>query len=589
MNQTMIILFFCALAFVLLLIKEIRRQNKAHLIWRIIATFFAIVSLALLIVPSVRSKKNALKREKAAILLTPNFNRDSVLKFLMQQPDSTPVFFTDESLADSKNVPGKYYPGISYFLAANPLVNKVEIFGSGLNNHELVELDSMLIRFHPASNISGFQQVNWRRDLKQGDILTLAGLYENAEARPVKLVLKALNTTVDSTEIAAGKTGIFKLQYRPKQTGLVNWLVYAISGNDTLSRNPVPFIIHQPQKINVLMLFSSPGFESRFLKNWLEQNGFGVVVKTLTSKGKFNRNYSNLRSFQPDKLSRAVLDSFDVVIADAFQLDQLNGSDVSVIQNALLENGTGLIALTDTAWKNGPFNKFKFTNGAPHQELSLSFRNEKAKLQVEQSMFIQPQSGSQPLVTDAKQRIVVNSKLHGSGKFLVTTLSNTYSWMLSGDKETYTSFWSYLIENAGRKITSKENWFIDKYPRANQYTVIKTSGQQVPIFNFYSQPIFFSQKAQLPISYESVIWPKEAGWQKIAGQDVYVFSENDWKDLIGSKNNVNYKPSIGFIESKTNREINSTSKYSTFHISPLLLLAIFSICCVFLWVETKLL
>jgi hypothetical protein len=43
------------------------------------------------------------------------------------------------------------------------------------------------------------------------------------------------------------------------------------------------------------MLSASPDFESKFLKNWLSENGYAVALRSAISKDKFNSEYINIK------------------------------------------------------------------------------------------------------------------------------------------------------------------------------------------------------------------------------------------------------------------------------------------------------
>ena len=78
-NSYIIISALILLGFILL--KEFRRKNKANLVLRIAAGFFAIIALVFLVIPITYQKKADFKEENAAALITDGIQKDSLEKF----------------------------------------------------------------------------------------------------------------------------------------------------------------------------------------------------------------------------------------------------------------------------------------------------------------------------------------------------------------------------------------------------------------------------------------------------------------------------------------------------------------------------
>jgi hypothetical protein len=144
----------------------------------------------------------------------------------------------------------------------------------------LLLLKGQQIIFHPSPVVTGMGSVNWKQQLRKGEVLYVQGTFVNVEASPVTLLLNGFNSIVDSVVIPAQQTKPFLLRTIPKQNGKAVFPIVALRGKDTLEKEPVPVEIVQSNGLKIMILAASPDFENKFLKDWLSQNGYTVVSKT---------------------------------------------------------------------------------------------------------------------------------------------------------------------------------------------------------------------------------------------------------------------------------------------------------------------
>src|SRR3954463_7619257 len=89
-NHAIIAMSLLLLCF--LLWKEVTRAKKSRLVWRIIASVLAIVSLACIALHvSIKSTKT-ISNVNEAILLTEGYDKDSVQKFMAKSPRNFPIY-----------------------------------------------------------------------------------------------------------------------------------------------------------------------------------------------------------------------------------------------------------------------------------------------------------------------------------------------------------------------------------------------------------------------------------------------------------------------------------------------------------------
>ena len=112
-----------------------------------------------------------------------------------------------------------------------------------MSEDELRKLDSIPVIFHPAAIPSGITAINWNDRIKDGQHLKVQGKFFNAADKIVKLVLKGLNTNVDSAVMDPKTSSKFGLSDLPKVTGPSVYRLIALTGTDTLANEELPFII----------------------------------------------------------------------------------------------------------------------------------------------------------------------------------------------------------------------------------------------------------------------------------------------------------------------------------------------------------
>jgi hypothetical protein len=270
----------CIFMVVLFVWLEYRRANKRFLLLRTVAVIIAIAALAFIILPIKYNSTVTRTDQHKAILLTPGFDIDSLPNGM-----DTSIITLDETI--KKAYPKvKLISGLDEWSKTAPL----HIYGHGLSKDELAQLDSMPVTFHAAKIAAGVSNVSWNSRLKAGEALQVQGVYNNTSAQKIKLVLRGLNTGLDSISLPPNGQTPFELSAIPKATGKI---VFTLNADTTL-QGSLPVQIDPVKPLKVLMLSASPDFESKFLKNWLSENGYAVALRSAISKGKYNSEYINI-------------------------------------------------------------------------------------------------------------------------------------------------------------------------------------------------------------------------------------------------------------------------------------------------------
>ncbi|MGI4730086.1 MAG: hypothetical protein ACRYGB_16065, partial [Janthinobacterium lividum] len=414
----------------------------------------------------------------------------------------------------------------------------------------------------------------------------------------IKLVLKGLNTGLDSVKIGAKRSLNFSFNAVPKQSGQAVFRLLALSGKDTLENEPLPLIIEPAKTLKVLLLSASPDFESRFLKNWLAENAYAVAARSTISKNKTTTDFGNMSKQSLEKITPALLQNFDVLICDASEFGNLSKPEAAAILAQTNRKGLGLIFRADST--NTSFirqNFAVFSSIDPQKTLNLKLNNAsgfRLNIQTDHPSFIKNQPNSQVLVQDQTNRLVASSKLYGSGKLVLSTLNNTFSWQLLGKTKEYAAYWSLLISKAARKITQKQNVSTPIYADKNSMVPVElnTSAKNISA-KIDGDDVAFRQNLAISFLQEASFWPKKSGWIKVnesknLPSSVYIFNNQDWKPLKSAQKISLTEKYAQKFASTPNKQANQQQS-ELISIPSLPFYLFFLLSCAFLWFETKLL
>lgn len=590
MKQEYIILAVSLLLFIFLAWKEWKRPSRAHLALRLVAIALAVAALACMIIPvtySVAEKKGTLNE---TVLLTPGSPKD-----LPAALKTAGKITTDPSLASSSV---EFVPDLSVFLSEHTDITSLQITGYGIDDHEWEMLagKKMNVAYLAPGLPPGFVKANWPQVIRQGDKLNVYGSYHNPGKDSIKIVLTGLGVRMDSTVIAGDTTRLFRLQCLPVHSGNTVYELHASVNGKILTEEKVPVNILPAVHTKVLFLSSSPDFENRFLTSWLYQNNYPAAIRNTVSQGKYDQQFLNVPSMVLQNITPSLLEKFDVLIADDKALSELNATEAAALKTQL-NNGMGLIVQTDSAASLSSFSrpfavKKQAVQPAAARSLLLPGAVIRTKpLPAEQWFSILHDPYAQPLVTDEQQSVIVSSRLYGAGRVVLNTAVYTYSWILSGNEENYSAFWSLLINKAARQNQQKSRWqHTSAFPTVDQPTglVLETAGSQPPVINTDAGELYTTQTPYLPDSWTATWWPAMPGWQTLSFADtvsMYVFEKGDWRSARASElisRNTLHAAQQRSILNKQNSVQQQTRRVPIF-----IFYLVFLAACAYLWWEGK--
>ncbi|SHE73304.1 hypothetical protein [Pedobacter caeni] len=589
-----IAILLCLILGVFLSLKEWRRSNKARLIWRLAASYLAIVCFALFIFPISYQVKRA-ERPHELNVLTEGVSKDTINSLKGR------IVTTDVRFDQALKVPRlSLLPDLSYFLKSQPDLNHLNIYGYGLPAAQLAELKDYQLNFHPAAQPEGLISGNWNSRLSDAEQLTLQGVYHHSGALPVKLFLQGLGANLDSVTIKTKGEHTFSLKGRPKQSGRAVYQVIALQGKDTLANEPVPVQVQPAAPLKVLMLAAYPDFEYKFLKDWFFEKKYPVIFRSRISKDKYSTDFLNTERSNVNKVTVTLLSKIDVLILDEDELAALSGAELAAI-NTAVDGGLGLFfrltGLKASSAIGRSFSRYE-SPGLKNKSLTIGFPGEERlfhPLPFEQLLFLKPGINDQPLVVENTGKVLVNSRISGMGKVVAALVPATYHWLLNGQAADYSAFWSEIMTHTARKTYLSESWVMEPAkPMARQrlnITVDQSAANKAALVALNGSRLSPLQNPELPFQWQATSWATEEGWNRMSingkTEFFYVYREKDWK----TENQVaKLKVTSTFIKAQEkSRKSLETSVLIEKPVSLWWFFIPFLIAVTFLWYETKLL
>ena len=583
----------CALL-LFLLYKEWVREKKSFLFGRLLASLLAVASLLFMAYPNDSAGDTLVNK---LVLLTDGFVKDSVATFLQKNSKDIPVFSVSSSKYAGKE--NQLVIDLNAF-AGEHAADTFHVFGDGFTKDQLLLLNDHPIVFHSNPVLPAITSVYWKQQLESGEQLILQGVYENTATEKVKIVLQAFGTDKDSVFVDAGKRQDFELHTVPAHAGKAVYSLMAVAEKDTLEKEPVPVETQTILPLQLLIITASPDFDNTYLKNQLSQQGYQVTLSTTISNNKTDRQFLNMPLPQSgSRLTPPYLNKFDVLMTDQETLQKISSAEATAVRTAVQENGMGLIIKMDEQRIPSFYSRFfPVKKSQQNKESFLLLRNglsdsSRYKIKVTDPLSIGYVPGTQGILRDAQSNIYASCVLYGSGKIIATTLQNTYSMALAGDKTAYQQLWWQLLNKAAKRIYPVETWRTRPgFSFVNQATQMQAekAGATRPLAVAEQSGIYLKQDGLLPFIWKGIYWPVAHGWQPLPAIDTstgnwYVYKEGDWQRLVSYRHTMATKKYAALRPLNMKEGMRTPDRLRVNRT--LYLLIIFLACCIFLWVEQK--
>ena len=541
-----LLLAICLLLAVGLSVAALRRPNRQRLAWRLVAGWAVAAGLWLLAYPPTQAVPVS---RHEAIVLTAGYQPDTLRQLLERLGAGTRLWRYGAS-------PSPDTPALHSLLALReqaPTLQRIHVLGRGLPSAALAEAGSLQLVLHDAPPFAGFQLAQWSRQLTLGQPLEVQGrLAAPVGKAPTWVVLGAAGKGQDSAKVAAD--GAFRLRYVPKATGLTTYELRARTGATVIAREPVPVEVAAAPKLHVLLLASTPGFEFRFLKDHLATRQHAVALRVQVSRGLTQTEFLNQSAHDLSRLTPALLARYDAVVTDHGALAGLSTGEAQSLRAAIQNNGLGLLLLADPT---APLPRAlparatfavvarPTTDSRPQPVRWADMPTGTAAL-LPASLRLR---GSEALVTDARQQPVVAAVRTGAGHVLVSTVAETFSWLLQQPSATtYDAYWSKLLTVAARPAPVASRWqVLEPWPRPDmpitlrlETTTLPTASPTVAQTGQASAPLTLRQDTRLPEWSTAQFWPASAGWHRVQlpGRPdywLYVFAADAWQGPVAAQ------------------------------------------------------
>ncbi|SIQ70027.1 hypothetical protein [Pontibacter lucknowensis] len=579
-----------------------RRPDRRRLVWRLLASAVAGVSIVLLIFPP--SYQRALD-PSTAILLTKGYEPDS-LNALLQRMGPKPLVYTYQTKAPETIPITDFYT----FRQEQPQVQSVHVLGYGLEEQELQALQDIQVMPHLIGMPTGIASVTWPESISLGEPVTVSGQYTLPSADETIIYLRAAGRAQDSVTLKEAGLHTFQLRYTPKQEGRYTYTLVARSSHNTDTLGQVPVQVHPTTKPAVLLVSSFPLFEFKFLKNHLGQLQHRVAMRSTVSKGMYQSEWLNMAQTDLSRITHKLLRQFDVVITEPQALQELSSAERAALQRAVTEDGLGV--LTIAGEQLGNRNTAFFTNFQSKRLSQQDSRTARANWITRSTDKAIPASPYTLVSSDAvtglieeqSNNLLAAGRRAGWGTVAMTVVPQTFSWQLEGKQGTYASYWAHLLSSVAKQEVREKFWQLAKpqIPQLHQPVTLKLTDYtldnpvDVPKATVRTTAdttltgIALQQGVHQPELYEGTFWPQRTGWHVVESQGVepFYFLVQDSAAWTHQGIQAKREATLQFATQQQRKQTASTTAYTEEQVPVIWFFLLFVLSSGFLWLEEKL-
>lgn len=552
--------------------KERKRYGQTRFRVNVGVAFLTLLSLALL---ALQPQTLDVKHTGNIVLLTEGYDK--------MQLDS--LKRTDRSLRTVR-----YKHNTPIYAKENP-PKAIFILGQGIEPFDFWQVEGFPVHYLGGGKLRGITRFAYRNPASPGEDAVFNGQFSRPKKGHTLLLQGPGEVPLDSLVLEEAEVQNFQLRTPMKLQGRY---VYTILEKDAKgkiqSQDPIPLEVNAPDTLQILMVNSFPTFETKYLKNYLAEQGHKVLVRSQMTKGRFkmenfNRESSSLTTFSENSLS-----PFDMLIIDANSLAALGSGERTVLESSIKEKGLGVFIQPTTEYYNTKAGPFSF-DFIPDKSKEAGTQGWPKPLLNKSSWIFKPDFKLLALHTYETKTLSAYKKV-GVGSVGTTVLENTYELLLQGEVTAYKDLWSTIIGGLSKKNTPLIDW------SENAVLAFKDQPYSYSFRTQINDPVIKANEGYtLPIAEEVEIngwwkgntYPKEIGWQKLyLEQDTtavlffYSADASSWKGLRAyskqgeNKRNFNYATG-----DKSPQKVLKT-------ISPVVFFLIFVLGMGYLWLEPKL-
>ncbi|NOS55342.1 MAG: hypothetical protein HOP37_03690, partial [Cyclobacteriaceae bacterium] len=409
--------------------KEVNRKSK-FLRWRILASIILLLSIAgLVLQPSLQRDISS----HGVVLLTPHYKKE-IADSLHKANDQLTYLRTSDAMSYTKAAE----------ISALSELAKSDIrfvLGDGLPYYGIEE--GMSFQYFKAELPTGIIQLVIPPIFKVNQANHISGVFNAKSKSKIKLI--SPGGVEDSVEYSTNGIHNFTLSFKPPQPGLFVYTIDVQDGNEVVSQK-LPVEVAPFKKLNILFIQNYPTAEVKYLKNFLIEQGHGLVSRLQVSKNRYRYEYANHDQLRIDRLAPDLLNSFDLLVTDNETRESFNSATKKILEESV-QHGLGVIQLINSVNKSNT-NEF----------LSIplkDFPKDTVHLQLDNVYFTLSTlpvtiNGSNTSILKTKDRVLSGFLEKGAGKLGFQFLQETYRLILQGKQIEYALIWSPLLEGASR-------------------------------------------------------------------------------------------------------------------------------------------
>ena len=613
---------------------EIRRPNHRQRTWRVLAALIAAAALAALgLRPAWPGEAGAPPTPEDAALWTPSLAAETRTA-VPRDVTANRVFALPGTAAKPNDA--LTIPDVAFVRREYPQVKSLHIFGDGLNDFEADVMRGLRVIFHPSSTqppAPGIAVVNAPREVTFGEPFVVQGRVSGISPdAPVNLSLTAPDGTRRAVALSPGEggTATFSIPAAPAAAiGRYRWRLELRAGEAgrVLAAGQVGVSVVPPIMPRVLILENSPRFDTARLRRWLGDRGAKLTVRTQLSRDRYRITSANGAREAVEVADDTTLDAFDLVVADARTIAELDEPQRAALRAAIGERGLGLLAVADET----TFESTTYTTGlasadeflSPWKLVGEAGSNEAeervARLHWPQADFFQHdplpvppfeigrRGGQRPLVRDGQGRALVVAAGRGRGQIALTLVRETWRWTQADDAGAFASLWSFLFsELAKPDLEQAGHWSVANNDGAplfvNQPVELRWSGppERAPmpgqvISEETSEParLALAQDSREASRWSATYWPQRVGWHRVSSPnggrslDFFVAESATWPQLAAARRQVATQKIAAFSGRNVDPPVAEIS--GTALVEPLRgwFFAVLFSCLTYLWLESR--
>ncbi|MEY4929772.1 MAG: hypothetical protein RI909_496 [Bacteroidota bacterium] len=555
--------------------KEWQRKIKYRYV-RIVAVILLSGSILGFLLQPVTEREG---ESDGFVLLTPHYKAstvDSLLRVdpkltLLRTADALP--YRDATLLDNFD---DLYQGIDLHF----------VLGDGLPEY-IVNGIKRPFQFYKGELPIGI--VAWQppKNFKANRVDQVQGTLRSNGASQIKLI--GPGGVEDSISFTQPGNHDFTLSLTPKQSGL---FVYSVaiedSGKSVTQKFPVEVV--EEKKLNILFVQNYPTAETRYLKNFLIENGHALAVRSKISKDRFRYEYANRESLRIDRLSPEILNEFDLFFIDQESFDALSNNEKVALEESV-KQGLGLLTLYSSK------DNMKGSAGLSLSMKEISADTVRVNLGSSEYTFsVLPLKVTDVVepITQSKERVLSGYVNKGAGRIAFQLLQETYRLILEGKKMDYASLWSPLVERAARTENSKFKIDIDQ-----AFPMFPDEPLNIHVIASNAKPQLINDGILIPLREDVVIddywhattWAGDEGWHHFSTKQdsitvhYYVSNLTEWQSLRSSQR---HRLNEAVSQNNSNRNENLSIVKELHPVSLLFFFIIFLLSAGFLWLVPKL-